>query len=123
MRAGVVEHTEITLRQKYLLLGYAGLGKELSHRARDKTLPPKIEPHPTRRSLVADAVDRGNVTPVGHRMRALDRLPRGMLPELEFPGLARMPANGRGIDQNLRPLQRRESRSLRVPLIPADQHP
>src|SRR5881394_1777262 len=33
-----------------------------------------------------------------------------------------MPADGRGIKENLRPLQRRETRAFGIPLVPANQH-
>ncbi len=36
--------------------------------------------------------------------------------------LGGMPADGRGIKQNVRATQAREARAFRIPLIPADQH-
>src|ERR1019366_6784074 len=35
---------------------------------------------------------------------------------------ARMPADGGGIEQNLRALQCRQARGFGIPLVPADQH-
>ena len=54
-------------------------------------------------------------------MAALDEFPCVMLPGAVPFFFARMPADRRGIKQNLRPLQRRETRAFGIPLVPANQ--
>src|SRR5947209_4007617 len=73
------------------------------------------------RSLVADAICRGDVDAVGKRMRPLNQLPRLLLGWTILFLLARMPADGRGIKEDLRPLQSRQPGRFGIPLVPADQ--
>ena len=54
-------------------------------------------------------------------MRPLNGPPGIVLRLPKFSLLRRMPADGGGIKQHMRSLQRRQSRALRIPLIPADQ--
>ena len=70
---------------------------------------------------MADAVDGGNVQAVGDRVAALDRLPRLALRRPVFVLLMRVPADGGGVEENTRTGERGQARSLRVPLVPADQ--
>ncbi len=71
--------------------------------------------------LVANAVHPGNVDAVGNGVGALNRLPCIVLRCAELILLRRMPADGGGIEQHLGALQRGETRSLGIPLIPADE--
>ena len=54
-------------------------------------------------------------------MAALDRLPCIELRGAELGFLAGMPADGRGIKQNIRAGKRRQTRGFRIPLIPTHQ--
>ena len=67
------------------------------------------------------AVHRGHIDAVGDGMRALDGPPCVVLRGAKLVFLRRVPADGRGIKQHLRALQRREPRAFGIPLIPADQ--
>ena len=55
-------------------------------------------------------------------MGALNRLPGLLLGGSELPFLRRVPPDGRGIEKDLGPAQGDQSGSLRIPLIPANQH-
>ena len=68
-----------------------------------------------------DAVDGGDINAVGDGVGALDGLPRIILRRAELLFLRRVPADGRGIEQHLRALQRREPRALGIPLVPANE--
>src|SRR5207249_1591462 len=70
--------------------------------------------------FVPDAIRHGDVAAVRDRVRALDRLPRVVLPLAEFFFLARMPADRRREKKNLRAAQRSEPRAFGIPLVPAD---
>src|SRR5690606_27640635 len=59
---------------------------------------------------------------VRDRVAALDRFPRRVLPLAVLVLLLRMPADRGRIDQKLGAAQRSQSRSLGIPLIPADEH-
>ena len=71
---------------------------------------------------MTDTIYRGHVTPVGDGVAALYCLPCTVLILPIFGLLGRVPPDRRGIEQNLRALQRGESRALGIPLVPAHQH-
>ena len=71
---------------------------------------------------MADAVDGRHEAAVRDGVTALNGFPRTMLSFAVFLFLARMPADGRRIEKNLRALHRCESRGFGIPLIPADEH-
>ena len=75
------------------------------------------------RPLVPDAVHRGDEETVRDRVRTLDRAPGVELLGAVLLPLVRVPADCRGIEKNVGALQRRQSRALRVPLVPADERP
>ena len=86
----------------------------------DETLAPEFEAGAAIGRFVADAVRRGDVAAVGDRVAALDGLPRIMLPLPVLRLLGGMPADGGGVEKNLRTAQRGEARRFGIPLIPAD---
>src|SRR5271169_2373986 len=69
-----------------------------------------------------DTVGHGDVAPVCDGMGPLDGFPGGMLPLAQLRFLARMPADGGGVEENLRALQGGQARGLGIPLVPTDQH-
>src|SRR4029079_5907351 len=71
--------------------------------------------------FVSHSVRRCDKDSVGDCMRALRGLPRFELALAEFFFLGRVPANCSWIKQYLGAKERRDSRSFRIPLIPADQ--
>src|SRR5262245_48723068 len=71
--------------------------------------------------LMADAVRRRHVYTVCNRVATLDRTPRVYLSTPPFVLFRRMPADSRGIEEYLRPHQRRDACGLGEPLVPADQ--
>src|SRR5215471_6353980 len=73
--------------------------------------------------LEADPVHYANVDAIGYGMCALDGSPRIMLSDAEFGLLRGMPSDGGRIKQYLRSLERRETRTLGIPLVPANECP
>src|SRR5262249_36624458 len=71
--------------------------------------------------LLSHAGDHCDVYAVRYRMCALNGPPGIVLRNSELLCLRRMPANCGRIKQHYRALQRRQPRSLRIPLVPADQ--
>src|SRR5205823_6191308 len=70
----------------------------------------------------ADAVGGADVAAVGHRVAALDQLPRIVLDFAVLRFFARMPADRRGVEEDLCALDRGEPRAFGEPLVPANQH-
>ena len=87
--------------------------------------PPQNSSPPPAGALVADPVHGADVHPVGDGVGALDGLPRARLGRAELGLLGRMPADRRGIEEDLRALQGRQPGGFGIPLVPADQraHP
>ena len=69
----------------------------------------------------ADTIHYRDVDAVGDGVRTLDGAPRVVLSCAELGLLRRMPADCRGIEKQWRPSKSGEPRSLRIPLIPADE--
>ncbi len=67
-----------------------------------------------------DSVWRSDIATIRNRMATLNSFPRGVLAFSIFLLLGRMPTDCRGVEQNLRPLKRRETRRLGIPLVPAN---
>src|SRR5439155_501546 len=68
-----------------------------------------------------DAVHGRDVQAVRDGVTPLDRPPGVELLRAMAGLLLRVPADGRGIEQDARPLERRKPRALGVPLVPADE--
>src|SRR4029453_6531423 len=99
-----------------LLAVLAGARQHTTEWIADERTAPELQA-----AFDADAIDRRDEHAVGDRMRALNGLPRRILRLAVLCLLARMPADGGGIEEDLRPTQRGEARGFRKPLIPADQ--
>ena len=99
-----------------------GLGEDLTAGAGHEALAPELDAVAADRPLDPDAVHRGDEAAVGHRVRALDGLPREVLVGAELLLLRRMPADRRGEEEDLRAVHRGEARAFRIPLVPADEH-
>ena len=70
----------------------------------------------------ADAVGGTDVAAVGDGVAALDQLP-GIVLGVAVLGLLRgVPADGGGVEEDLRACRAREAGALGEPLVPADQH-
>ena len=101
-----------------------GLGDDFAAGAGHKALPPKfnaVAAHAVE-DFVADAVGHGYIAAVGDGMGALDGFPGAVLLGAVSGLFAGMPADGRGIEKNLRALHGRQPRGFGIPLVPADQH-
>ncbi len=97
-----------------------GLGDDPAERVGQKRASPEFQAA-AGRPFVADAVDGRHVDAVGDRVRPLDGLPGAGLGRAELGFLGRMPADRRGIEEDLRALEGREPGGLGIPLVPADQ--
>ena len=73
-------------------------------------------------ALAACAVDADNGDAVGHGMAALDGLPGLILFAVVLLGLAHVPADGRGEEEELRAHEAGDAGCFGVPLVPADKH-
>ncbi len=123
VRAGLIHMREVNGRYENLFRIHARLRDDFSRRARDKALPPELDAIAAYafEDFVASAVHGGHVAAVGDGVAALNELPRAMLFCSVRFFLRRMPADGGGVEKNLRALQRRQSRAFRIPLVPANQ--
>ena len=92
----------------------AGIGHEAA--------APELDPA-ARVALVAHAVDGADVDAVGNGVAPLDRFPGRLLLGAVLRLLRREPTDGGWVEQDLGAAQGGEARGLRVPLVPADQHP
>src|SRR6266436_2897214 len=82
---------------------------------------PEFQTGPAR-ALVSDSVRGGHIDAVRQGVGALNQFPSFMLRLAEFGFLARMPAGGGGIEENVGALESGEPGRFRIPLIPADEH-
>ena len=87
-----------------------------------KRAPPEFEAA-ARGPFVADPVDGRHVDTVGDRVRPLNGLPCARLGRAELGFFRRVPADRRGIKEDLGSLQGRQTGGLGIPLVPADQGP
>src|SRR5579864_560788 len=71
--------------------------------------------------LVANPVDHADKHAVGDGMGALNCPPCVMLHSSELSFLVRVPADSRGIKENICALQSGQTRAFRIPLVPADE--
>src|SRR5262249_53822621 len=114
----------VDLGDEDLFLVGRGLRDEDSLRIHDEGASPELDARPSaRRHFMPDAVDRSNVQTVGDRMSPLHGDPGLLLSWPVFGLLVRMPADGRGIEEDRGSRERRDPRPLRIPLIPADESP
>src|SRR5262249_19210692 len=74
-------------------------------------------------SLMTDPIDSRDVDAIGDRVRSLNRLPSTRLGGAKLGLLCRMPADRRGIKENLRSFEGCQTSGFWVPLVPADQCP
>src|SRR5439155_22641358 len=111
---------EVALDDEHLLGAARG---RLQHDAEGITRErraPELEPA-VGWALVPDAVHGRHVDAVGDRVRALHRLPGRDL-RLAMRGLlARMPANGAGVEEHVGAGEGCQARRLGVPLVPAHE--
>src|SRR5687767_12408566 len=119
--AGAFDELRIALGDEHLRLG-AGFGDDAPEGIAHERVPEELDAVGSRLVLVADAVRRGDVDPVRDGMRPLRGSPRLDLRRPPLGLLGRMPADRRGIEEDLRAHQARDPCGLRVPLVPADQH-
>ncbi len=102
-------------------LSRGGFREHLAKWITDERVAPEFETA-LRRAFVAHSIHRSDEHSVGDRVGALNGAPRIELRYAEFPLLGGMPANRRGIEENVCPGEARKARALRIPLVPAHQH-
>src|SRR5260370_3078086 len=73
-------------------------------------------------TLISDSVHGRHIDAVGQGMRTLNQFPGFLLSCSELGLFTRMPADGRGIKENVRALESGEPGGFRIPLIPANEH-
>src|SRR5579872_3929580 len=125
--ANVFQFPQVALRQQDFLLVVGGFGQDASKGVAQEGASPKLQALARRAAapdiapLMSHPVDDAHKNAVGNGVRTLDGAPGIVLrgPELLF--LLRMPADGGGIKQDIRPLERREAGPFRIPLVPANQ--
>src|SRR6185369_2018276 len=120
MCAVFVHPAPVDLRRHNLFLIDRTFGDDFAVRPAHEALPPKFNAISTCRRFVTDAIRHRDVTPIGDRMPALNRLPRRTLRFSKFLFFARMPAYCRWIKNNLCTAQRGQSRSFWIPLVPTN---
>src|SRR5262245_10200831 len=98
------------------------LGEDHAEGIGEERMPPELETGTLAVELLeSDAVHRGDVAAVGDRMAALDGAPRVELLRSVLCLLRGMPPDRRGIAEHGGALQRRQPRTLGIPLVPADE--
>src|SRR5207245_7933894 len=88
--------------------------------AAEETMPPKFNAIAAGRCFVTDAVRCGDVAAVRDRVTSLNCFPGRMLRRAKFFSLARMPADGCRIKNNLGATQCGQPRRFGIPLVPAN---
>src|SRR6266480_4033963 len=102
----------------------SGLGQDDAERIAYERMAPEFDARAlAAQALEPDTIDRGDPAAIGDRVAALNRFPRVELLLAVLLFLRRKPADRRGVEQNVRALQRGETRAFRIPLVPADQRP
>src|SRR6266851_4273587 len=96
------------------------LGNDLAVGAANETLSPKFDSVAASWRFVTDAIRRSDVATVRDRVTPLTGFPRRMLRRAKFLLLARMPANCRRVENDLRAAQCSQARSFWIPLVPAN---
>src|SRR5260370_2341456 len=120
MRPLLVYAVPLDVRQHNLFLIDGSFCNHYAVRAADKALPPKLNSVSPCRCFVADAIWHCDVAAICDRVTALDRFPGRMLRRAKLFLFRRVPANRRWIKDNLGSAQRRETRCLWIPLVPAN---
>ncbi len=110
MRAAELHLLQIAIRDENRLLVHRRLRDDLSIGRGHERLAPEFNsiladglPGCVKNFLHADAIGRADKTSVGYGVAALDQLPAFVLGFAKFLSFAGMPADGGGVEQNLRP--------------------
>jgi uncharacterized protein (TIGR00730 family) len=102
--------------EDFLVFG-GGLGDDFAVGIGDERAAPELG------SVVgAAAVDGGEVAAVGDGVAALDGFPGAVLGLAESGFFLGQPADGGGVDEDLRAAESHQTGGFRIPLVPADQH-
>ena len=125
-RKGQLRRTSSMRRRSHSTISVSSLSREASAITCPNGSATNEEPQNSRplirRAFEAHAIHRGDENAVGDGVGALDGAPGIELRRAEFRLLRGMPADGRGIEKNIRAAQAREARAFGIPLVPADQH-
>ena len=113
---------EVNLDDQGFFLVRGRLPDDLSGRVRDEALSPELNPVSSARRFVSCSVRYRHKTAVGDRMGSLNRFPGGMLPLAIHLFFARMPADRSRIKKDFGAAERSQPSTLRVPLVPTNQH-
>ena len=125
--AHVLDALQVHLGDQHFFLVVRGLRDDLPEGIGDERSAPELQALARRliaanvAGLEADAIGHGDVNSVGDGVGALDGLPGVVLRLAVLRLLVGMPADGRGIEEHVRALQRRQARALGIPLVPAHQ--
>ncbi len=114
----------IALDDENFLFVVRSFSDYLPKRIGDERIAPELETGiaVSRPAFVADAIHDGDVHAVRDRVCALDCFPCVELRRAELRLLMRMPPDARRIENHLRAAERGKSRTLGIPLIPANLH-
>src|SRR5438105_10458665 len=120
---------QINLADQYLFFIVQAFGQHLSKGIAQERSAPEFQSGAGRRLaahisvLMTHAIYHCHIHTVSDGMGALNGSPGIMLASAVLRFFRRMPADGRGIEQYLRPLQRGEARAFWIPLVPTYQRP
>lgn len=123
MRADLLHSVEVDIHQQVCFLVYRCLLKDFPGHTGYKALTPELDSVATNRFLETDAVDRCDVATVGDGVSALDGFPRRVLGCAGLSLLTWVPTDCGGVEKNFSTAESCQACGLRVPLIPADEHP
>src|SRR5574341_1857039 len=112
----IINFLEITFYDENLFLFMIGTCQDFSKRACDKGSSPEFK-----FSFLADSVNDCDIYTVRNGVSSLNCFPSLMLNLASFWTFVFVPANGRGIKNNLSTCQRGQSSRFRKPLIPTNQ--
>src|ERR1043166_3278666 len=111
--AGFFDFAEVAFRDEHLFLVVRRLGDDFAERIAHERTTPELHG-----AFDSDAVRCCDEAAVGDGVCPLDRDPRIVLFSAVLVLLALMPADSRGIEKDLRALERSEARAFGVPLVP-----
>src|SRR5437588_4153736 len=112
----LVNLIQVAIDDQYFFFIAGSFRDDPAERIGHERLTPEVQ-----LSFVTDSVADRDINAVSNRMRALNRLPRGMLRTAHLWLFIRQPADGGGIEKKLRSRQSSQARGFGKPLIPTNQ--
>src|SRR5712691_1525467 len=114
----LIDLAQVAFDHQHLILIRRSFGNYASEGIGDERLAPEVE-----LAFRSNAIDNHYINSVCNRMRALNRLPGGMLGLLHFLLFVRQPANRCWIEKKLCATHGGQACGFGKPLVPADQRP